>query len=72
MDDMEYKVINKYRHAAGFGLTRRVENNGTANVAICREKYEDCLISLLDLTGKLIDLFTSSDIGSSIGNNIES
>lgn len=60
MDDMDYKVINKYRHAAGFGLSRRLENNGTGNVSICREKYEDCLISLLDLMEKLIELFTAS------------
>jgi len=53
---MEYKVINKYRHAAGFGLNKRIESNGTNTVA-CKEKYEDCLVSLLDVSQSLLDIF---------------
>lgn len=57
MDDMEYKVINKYRHAAGFGLNRRLDNNGTGSSLACKEKYEDCLVSLLDVAQNLMDIF---------------
>lgn len=53
---MEYKVINKYRHAAGYGLNKRIESNGT-NVSACRDKYEDCLISLLDVARNMMDAF---------------
>lgn len=56
MDDMEYKVINKYKYAAGFGLNKRIDNNGTGS-PVCREKYEDCLVSLLDVAQNLIDIF---------------
>lgn len=56
MDDMEYKVINKYRHAAGFGLNKRLDSNGTSSQA-CKEKYEDCLVSLLDVAQSLMDIF---------------
>lgn len=55
MDDMEYKVINKYRHAAGFGHKKRLDYNGTSNA--CKEKYEDCLVSLMDVAKNLMDIF---------------
>lgn len=54
---MEYKVINKYRHAAGYGLNKRIDNNGTESPSVCKEKYEDCLVSLLDIGQNLMDLF---------------
>lgn len=58
MDDMEYKVINKYRYAAGYGLTHRVDvNNGTGSTTACKDKYEDCLVSLLDVARNLVDVF---------------
>lgn len=57
MDNMEYKVINKYRHAAGFGASRRLESNGTGTPGACKEKYEDCLVSLLDVSQNLLDIF---------------
>lgn len=53
---MEYKVINKYRYAAGFGLSKRLDNNGTSS-SVCKEKYEDCLVSLLDVAQNLMDKF---------------
>lgn len=56
MDNMEYKVINKYRHAAGYGLNKRIDNNGTGSSA-CKDKYEDCLVSLLDVAKNLMDIF---------------
>lgn len=56
MDNMEFKVINKYRHAASFGLNKRVDNNDTGSSA-CQEKYEDCLVSLLDVARNLMDIF---------------
>lgn len=56
-NSMEYKVINKYRHAAGFGLIKRLDNNGTSNLGVCREKYEDCLVSLLEVAKNLVDMF---------------
>jgi hypothetical protein len=75
-DNMEFKVINKYRHAAGYGLSRRRLDsqppNGTTEGAgfgfggarepsssACKEKYEDCLVSLLDVAQKLVDLFSA-------------
>jgi len=54
---LEYKVINKYRHAAGFGLSRRLDNNGTGSPNVCKDKYEDCLVSLLDLANGLVGMF---------------
>lgn len=61
MDNMEYKVINKYRHAAGYGLSRRLENSAGSSAAagqsVCKEKYDDCLVSLLEVGQKLLDLF---------------
>lgn len=61
MDDMEFKVINKYRHAAGFGHNRRaldaINNNATDSSSVCEEKYNDCIISLLNVAKKLIDTF---------------
>ena len=57
MDNMEYKVINKYRHAAGYGLNKRLDNNGTASGPVCKEKYEDCLVSLLEIGQNLVDFF---------------
>lgn len=57
MDNMEYKVSNKYRHAAGFGLNKRLENiNGTSSQA-CKEMYQDCLVSLLDVAKNLMNNF---------------
>uniref|UniRef100_A0A6G1SGL2 Uncharacterized protein n=1 Tax=Aceria tosichella TaxID=561515 RepID=A0A6G1SGL2_9ACAR len=70
-DNMEYKVINKYRHAAGYGLLRRLDSTGNSNMTnnnnniwpsssgACKEKYEDCLVSLLDVVQKLVDLFVN-------------
>lgn len=59
MDDMEYKVVNKYRHAAGYGLNKRLDANGTStgSGSVCRDKYEDCLVSLLDVSKSLVDKF---------------
>lgn len=58
MDDMQYKVVNKYRHAASFGHTwKRSDENGTYNTAVCKDKYEDCLVSLLDVAQSLVNLF---------------
>lgn len=63
---MDYKVVNKYRHAAGYGLSHRVDpsNNGTGvgggssgGSSVCKEKYEDCLVSLLDVAQNLMDMF---------------
>lgn len=51
---MDYKVINKYRHAAGYGFNRRSDANDTS---ACREKYEDCLVNLLDIVQNLMDAF---------------
>lgn len=56
MDNTEYKVINKYKHAASFGFNKRLDENGTSS-AVCKDKYEDCLVSLLDVAQNLIDLF---------------
>lgn len=56
MDDMEYKVINKYRHAAGYGMNRRSDSNSSSSSA-CKEKYEDCLVSLLDVAQSMMDMF---------------
>lgn len=57
-DTMEYKVINKYRHAAGYGQSRRLDSaNGTSLGGTCKDKYEDCLVSLLDLGQNLVDFF---------------
>lgn len=57
MDNMEFKVINKYRHAAGYGFNKRIDNNGTESPTVCKEKYEDCLVSLLDVGRNLMDIF---------------
>lgn len=57
MDNMEYKATNKYRHAAGYGMGKRLENNGTSSPTICKEKYEDCLVNLLDVAQNLMDTF---------------
>lgn len=67
MDDMEYKVINKYRHAAGYGLSRRMEGEKSnlntktpvGSSGVCKEKYEDCLLSLLDVSQNLVRTFTA-------------
>lgn len=50
-------MINKYRHAASYGLNKRIDNNGTGSIAVCKEKYEDCLVSLLEVTQNLLDIF---------------
>lgn len=59
-DNMEFKVINKYRHAASYGLQRRLEAaNGTLTgpQLACKDKYDDCLVSLLEVGQKLLDFF---------------
>lgn len=56
MDNMDYKAINKYRLAGGFGLNKRIDNNETSS-QVCKEKYEDCLVSLLDVARNLMDRF---------------
>lgn len=57
-EDMEYKVINKYKYAATYGRDTRLASNGTNTVA-CKERYEDCLVNLLEVTqilmGKYLD-----------------
>lgn len=49
-------VINKYKIAANYGLNKRIGSNGNDEFA-CREYYEGCLISPLDVVKKMTDIF---------------
>lgn len=53
-------MINKYRIAADYGASRR-SDNGTTNTSACREYYEECLISMLDVARHMTDFFLKAE-----------